>query len=293
MTSLDDRLRSGRPVLIDGGTGTELERRGVPMVENAWCAMGALTHPDVLRDIHRSYIDVGAELVITNTFATARHLLEWGGLAEHFEELNRRGVELAREARDAAGREGVVVAASISTSRQGGPLPPVDVARVNYADQATILAEAGADLFVAEMMRDVEHTEAVLAAMRATRLPIWLGYSTVIADDGQVCLHDGGPPLGDALAALDPTGIELVAVMHTEVGDIDASLDALQASWSGPVGVYAHSGVFEPPNWRFNDVISPEDHTTACLRWRDRGVHVLGGCCGIGPEHIAHLAAAL
>ena len=77
--------------------------------------------------------------------------------------------------------------------------------------------------------------------------------------------------------------------MHTEVEDIEACLEVLQANWSGLIGVYAHSGEFVAPNWIFNDTISPEDYAYAAKTWMGRGVQVIGGCCGIGVEHIALL----
>ena len=99
---LMDSIRAGGTVLIDGATGTEVERRGVPQLENAWNGGGALSHPDVLRSVHEDYIREGAEIVISNSFATHRHALRDAGVEDDFEALNRRGVELAIEARERA-----------------------------------------------------------------------------------------------------------------------------------------------------------------------------------------------
>ena len=140
-SALGIRLANGELILIDGATGTDIERRGVPMVENAWCGVSALTHGDDVRAVHRAHIDAGAELIIANTYASSRHLLARAGEEQHFVEINRRAVELAIEARDQAGRPEVLVAGSMSTSRQGGPFPDVEVARVNFAEQGIILAE--------------------------------------------------------------------------------------------------------------------------------------------------------
>jgi S-methylmethionine-dependent homocysteine/selenocysteine methylase len=97
--ALVQRLHDGDRILIDGATGTEIERRGIPMVDNAWNGGGALTHPDIVCQVHEDYIRCSAQIVISNTFSTSRHVLQDAGLEEHFEFLNRRGVELAREAR--------------------------------------------------------------------------------------------------------------------------------------------------------------------------------------------------
>ena len=287
-SSLADRLDAGDVVLIDGATGTDIERRGVPMVENAWCGVSALTHPDDVRAVHLAHIQAGAELIIANTYASSRHLLAWASQEEHFEEINRTAIRLALEAREQAGRPDVLVAGSLSTTRQGGPFPDLEAARANFTEQAQLHADTGADLLVLEMMRDIEYTEACLDGAYASGLPIWLGISCVI--------KDGAPWMWEETATVDAfmerfrnEPIELIAIMHSETEDIDACLDVVQAHWNGPVGVYAQTGRFDPPEWVFIDVISPQDYADACLRWRDRGVQVLGGCCGIGHEHIAHL----
>src|SRR5262245_11095456 len=93
-------IRGGKPILIDGATGTEVERRGVPQLENAWNGGGALSHPDTVRGIHEDYIRAGARIIISNTFATHRSALEDAGVADLFNAYNRRGVELACAARD-------------------------------------------------------------------------------------------------------------------------------------------------------------------------------------------------
>ena len=111
---LHARIVAGGTVLLDGGTGTELERRGVPMNERAWCGDAILGHADRLREIHEDYIRAGAEVIITNTFATARHCLEPIGLGGDVERANRVAVEVAREARERVADHDVAVAGSIS-----------------------------------------------------------------------------------------------------------------------------------------------------------------------------------
>jgi len=76
VSRLEQRLAGGGVVILDGATGTELERRGVPMDGQAWSATANLTHPDVVRSVHEDYIRAGADVIITNTFATARNLLD-------------------------------------------------------------------------------------------------------------------------------------------------------------------------------------------------------------------------
>ncbi|MEL7158320.1 MAG: homocysteine S-methyltransferase family protein, partial [Actinomycetota bacterium] len=219
-----------------------------------------------------------------------RHILADAGLGHRFEELNRESVRLAIEARNEAaselGRPPVAVAGSVSTTVQGAGAPPIEVARVNFADQVAIQAEAGVDLFILEMMRDLEQTGVILDAVETTGLPVWLGFAAEVDDNGDPCLIYRGLPLGEAIDGLAGRRIEAMVLMHTEVHHIDRCLDAVLAQWDGPIGVYAHTGHFERPKWIFNGTISPDDYATAGRRWLERGVQVIGGCCGIRPDHI-------
>jgi methionine synthase I (cobalamin-dependent) len=97
---LMSRIEAGERIVIDGATGTEVDRRGVPKIENAWNGGGTLSHPEVVREIHQDYIRHGAEIVISNTFPTHRHCLRDAGVEDQFEAYNRRAVSLpSRRAR--------------------------------------------------------------------------------------------------------------------------------------------------------------------------------------------------
>ena len=98
MATLQERLERGDVVILDGAMGTELQQRGVPMDGTAWSATAMATHSDTVRAVHKDYLRAGAEVLITNSFATSRHILTPVGLGDRVKELNRRSVELAREA---------------------------------------------------------------------------------------------------------------------------------------------------------------------------------------------------
>ena len=159
---LQARLDAGGVVMIDGATGTELERRGADMDDACWCGRATLSHGDILRGIHEDYIRLGCDLVTANTFASGRAMLEPAGLGERFEEINRRAVEIALEARDraAAGRP-VAVAGSMShmvpiaagaDRRDPESVPEAARAGAMFAEMAGLLADAGVDLILMEMM---------------------------------------------------------------------------------------------------------------------------------------------
>ena len=278
-------LQNGDRILIDGATGTEIESRGVPMVDNAWNGGGTLTHPDIVRQVHEDYIKSGAQIVISNTFSTSRHVLSDAGLEEHYEFLNRRSVELAIEARDNLGARDVLVVGGITHWSFTDQVPPLDQLKANTKEQALIMAQAGADLIILEMMADIERTLVMLEAAQKTGLPVWVGFSCRLDESGVPVLLDG-PRLSDGVMAIKDQGVLVVTIMHTEVDYIDACLKVLKSCWEGPVGVYAHSGKFVAPNWIFDGVISPKDYAQAAKSWLEQGVQIVGGCCGIGVDHI-------
>ena len=292
MFELERRMGEGEVVILDGATGTELEKRGVPMDDAAWCAAALVTHPGTVREVHEDYIRAGADVVITNTFPTSRHVLEPAGLGERFTELNELAVELAKQARENAAERPVYLAGSISTfsARHDNALQPPEVeARANYREQAEVLAEAGVDLIALEMLRDVRQAGYAVEGAVATGLPAWAGFSCKRDEDGTVVLWDGEHTLAEALEDVPLWGVSVVSVMHTLVEDAPAALHEVARGWDGLVGAYPHAGRFVMPNWQFTDEISPRGFADEALRWLDADARAIGGCCGIGPEHIRML----
>ncbi|MEE2778847.1 MAG: homocysteine S-methyltransferase family protein [Acidobacteriota bacterium] len=292
--SWEEKLACGEVVVIDGGTGTELQRRGVPMDEASWCGAAMVTHEDVVREVHLDYIRAGAEVIITNTFGTTRLMLEAAGFGDRVGEINRRAVEIAREAVVASGRE-VAVAGSISAMPghfNRTTYPGLDAELDSYREVATIFAEAGADLLALEMMEETTHAPLAVQAACETGLPVWLGVSCRLCEvAGELVSFDHERlPFEDVLDALIPFEPTVVNVMHSEIRAVPTAIEMVQQRWHGPIGVYPESGHFQMPDWQFVDVISPDDLAAEAAGWVNAGVRLLGGCCGTGPEHVAALA---
>ena len=296
MEQLSQRISQGDVIILDGGTGTELDRRGVPMHGLAWCAAALRTHPAVVRQVHEDYIRAGADVVITNTFASARHTLERTELADEVRDLNTRAVNLAKEARESAAEDRqVYVAGSVSISFRPDEEPSAGYIKSSYREQAHLLAEAGADLLVMEMMTDVEQAADAIEAAVSTGLPIWVGFSCRMNEDGSqvVLLRSKGETFAQALETLLPLGGSLVSVMHSRIEDTASGLRVVQDGWNGPIGAYPESGKFVMPNWQFDQIVSPEELLGRAKQWVQMGVQLIGGCCGIGPEHIRVLKEGL
>src|SRR5262245_59742548 len=127
------QLEAGKVIILDGATGTELQHHGVPMHGFAWSAAALDTHPETVRAVHQDYIRAGADVIITNSFSTARHVLEPAGLGDRVRALNQRAVALAQAAREnaATGRP-VAIAGSISSFRADDT--PAEQLEANYRE---------------------------------------------------------------------------------------------------------------------------------------------------------------
>jgi methionine synthase I (cobalamin-dependent) len=283
----DDRV-----LVIDGGMGSELEARGAPMDHDAWCALANLDAPDLVREIHEDYMRAGADVIIANTFPCNRIAMEAAGHGHRVEEMNRAAVDAAREAREraAAGRP-VAIAGSMSIWGPYEEAPRDEAPREAlvldvYREQAAMLAGAGVDLIVLEML-DVRWGAALTAA-RETGLPVWAGIWAHLDPDGRPITPKVGTPLADDLPALldGGDGVDAVLVMHSAIGATLPALDLVARHWSGPRGAYPHAGHFERPSWIFDD-IAPSALADEAEGWIDQGARLVGGCCGTRPDHIA------
>lgn len=300
MAAIRQRLAEGGAVLLDGATGTELERRGAAMSHGAWCALATETAPGLLRAIHEDYIRAGADIVVANTFSNARHMLEMAGVGDKAAALTRRAVAIAHEARANAGADRpVVVAASLShqmpmvagAARDDPALrPPPERVRANLREVAMAAAAAGAELLILEMMSRPLHIAAAIAAAEDSGLPYWCGLSARLQGSEVLSFVWEGYPFRESVAAALKGRPEAVGVMHTPVAAMAPALEVLKRSWQGPTMAYPDSGFFQMPRWRFEDVVAPADLAGHARAWRRQGVQVFGGCCGLGPDHVRALA---
>jgi homocysteine S-methyltransferase len=300
---LTTRLAAGGLLLLDGATGTELQRRGVRMHNETWCATASLTDPGILIGVHGDYILAGADIITTNTFSTNRSMLEPAGLGNRLREINRTAVQLALKARElAAVPRLVAVAGSMSHQvpvvagcdfRDPEAVPDSRTAAANFREIAEILAESGVDLILMEMMSDPDLALPAIAAAKATGLPVWVGLSARMEEDGRlVAYHRRELSFAEAAEAIIAAGGNAFGIMHSHTQAIAPGLEIIRRLWDGPLMAYPDSGSFSMPEWIFTDIIAPADLLELGRGWRDDfGVNILGGCCGLGVEHIQALAA--
>lgn len=299
VVSAFDQLRAAREdgaiLVLDGAMGTELESRGVPMDDHAWCGLANLTQPELVRAIHEDHIRAGADVVITNTFMSGLGPMQRAGASESFTEGIDNAVRAARQAVQAVAERPVAIAGSIGATRWGAP-QAVGTAGLHdgYARQVDLLAEGGVDVIALEMVTDVRLALPALGAALASGLPVWLGLSVQVAgrDSGE---YDSLPDIDGARAVAEACltdELDAVTVMHTDIEDVAAGLGLVAPLWSGAVGVYPHHGRWRRPHWGFDDV-DPDLLVELARTWVELGAGMLGGCCGLRTRHVAALRAAV
>jgi S-methylmethionine-dependent homocysteine/selenocysteine methylase len=298
------KLDRGDLIILDGGTGTDIQRRGVPMHGETWCAEANLTHPHVVQAVHEDYIRAGSDVITINTYPTSPLLFDALGRADDVTRIDRVAIDIAKRAREsaAAGRS-VAIAGSMSVMRPavagsdrtagGGRSWSKGEVRALYRAKAETMKAAGVDLIMMEMMRDTTYSVWASEAAMESGLPVWIGMALETKATGKLTGYgrpeEPGEAVIGALAALKPAALN---IMHTAIHDVDIALPLLQARTKGPMGVYPELGYFKMPDWQFAE-LSPQDFVGHCRRWRAAGVQMLGGCCGIGPAHIAALSGSL
>ena len=317
---LDQKLVAGDVIVLDGAMGSEVARYGAPMDSAAWCGVANKTHPDVVRQVHEDYIRAGADVITTNTFATCRHVLDGAGLGDETVAINRRAVELAREARDrVAADRPIAVAGSMSAMMAWVPgtisadpryAPTADQEATNFYEMADALADAGVDLIIMEMMLDLVHAKRAIGAALATGLPVWIGMSCTQRPDGRMIgwdvraeesasrlLEDQQPrpevPLETLIDEFMALGGTVAGIMHSAISSTAPGLDVLFQRWSGPVMAYPEMLDVKPTDADTRGPVSPEAFAGHCRRWVEGGVQIIGGCCGTSVEHIRRMVDAL
>ena len=291
-----EKLLKKELVILDGAIGTEILRRNV-----TWADHQLANKPDFVRGIHTDYIRAGADVLSTNSFQLCRR-----ALFNHFrddahrrhigaadldgraEKLLAASVRLAIEARDQAhtGRP-VAVAAAVTTLEwcfRPDLAPSAEQARREYAEVFQIVKEAGADLVLLETVNSIGEARVALEAAKQIGLPCWVAF--VPDEQGRLFT---GETLENAVAALEPLGVDAILVNCAPPDDITAGMKRLASSARVPVGAYPHIGRFDPPEWMFTTEYPPAKYVTEAAHWKQMGAGILGGCCGTTPDHIAEL----
>ena len=279
-----------RIAVADGGWSTQLQMRGVPadvMAETA-----NLTHPDVVIELGRAYLDAGAQFITTNTFAANRFSIERREITYSVDDINRRGAELAREAIGSAdawvagsiGPSGKILAVREATEEQLTPL---------FEEQARALAAGGADVIVLETFSELAEILLALSVVKkATGLPV---ITSMSFDSGpQRTRTMMGAQAGECAAALEDAGADVIGCnCGAGVNHVLPAVVALRAGTSRPLWVKPNAGMPELQDGQAVYTQSADEFVSFLPPIIDAGADVIGGCCGSGPEHIRRVAKLL
>jgi S-methylmethionine-dependent homocysteine/selenocysteine methylase len=292
-------------VVLDGGMGRQLERAGAPFRQPEWSALALIEAPGTVLAAHKAFIAAGAEVITTNSYALVPFHIGEARFAAEAGRLASLAGQLARE----AAQESAVV------PRVAGSLPPLfgsyrpdlfDAARAPaMLDLLVAALLPHVDLFLAETMSCIAEALAACAAVRGTGKPAWVSFT--LAETGGSPRLRSDEPVRDAVAAAVEAGARAVLfncsppeVMGAAVDVARTVLDGMPGHEALPVGVYANAFPENDGDTDANDGISavrddlsPARYASWAGDWRRRGASLIGGCCGIGPEHICALPGRL
>ncbi|WP_459747883.1 homocysteine S-methyltransferase family protein [Pseudomonas sp. 3A(2025)] len=292
-------------VILDGGMGRELQRRGAPFRQPEWSALALTEAPEAVIAVHAAYIDSGAQVITSNSYAVVPFHIGDERFAREGEALAATAGQLARQAADANGAN-VLVA---------GSLPPLfgsyrpdlfDAEQANQILQPLVrgLSEH-VDLWLAETQSSIVEARTIRAGLPADGKPFWLSFTLQDEDVDETPRLRSGEPVADAARAAAELGVATLLFNCSQPEVIGAAIDAARAVFAElgvdiGVGAYANAFPPQPKDATANDGLDelredldPEGYQQWAANWVKRGATHIGGCCGIGPEHIAVLATRL
>jgi methionine synthase I (cobalamin-dependent) len=293
MTFLTSLSQSSQ-LILDGATGTELNRRGVDTGLPLWSANALMNDRDakILQQIHEDYLRAGADIITTNTFRTHRRALAPSGNADRALELTHRAVDIARAAIASVKSDSPkFVAGSISTLEdcyRPDLVPPDDELRAEHSERIHHLIECGVDLILIETINTIR--EAVIMAKLATITGTPVIVSFVCDRVGKIL---SGETLTEAANQLLPLGISAIGVNCGPTPNLAKPLAELQIACGKdfPLIAYGNIGYAdEEVGWVNTDTENPKAYCEHAIHWP---VKIVGGCCGTTPQHIAELKLAL
>jgi homocysteine S-methyltransferase len=280
-------------LISDGGLATELEARGLDLSDRLWSAKLLADAPQEIAAVHAAFFRAGAAIATTASYQASLEGFAARGIDRNEAAgLLRRSVELAKAARDEAGADGLIVAASVGpygaaladgSEYRGRYGLSVAALRRWHRPRLEILAAAGADVLACETVPDVDEAEALVDLVRSAGVPAWLSYTI----DGTTTR--AGQPLADAFAvAAGVPEIVAVGVNCCAPDDVLPAIGLARAAGK-PVVVYPNSGErWDGRAWTGRRTFSAQ----LAAEWVAAGARIVGGCCRVGPADIAEVRRA-
>ena len=285
-------------MILDGGMGQELVARA-GKATSLWSVQALLDAPEVVRQVHDEYFAAGADIATTNSYSVLPDRLEPHGMLDRLEELARLACQLAADAREAHGSG--MVAGGLGPqgfSYQPDKAPPAEQAAEAYAKLAQIHAQY-VDVHLLETMSSVDQARGGLMGAGVTGKPVWVALS--VRDDDGTRLRSG-ELLSDVMPLLEGFNPAAVFINCSKPEAVDTAVPILAKS-GRVVGAYANG--FTGIAADFNKVgatvdmlsarrdLGPNAYADFADGWAANGATIIGGCCEVGPAHIAELSRRL
>jgi homocysteine S-methyltransferase len=293
-------------IVLDGGLASELEARGHDLSDALWSARLLLDDPEAIRDVHRAYLDAGADCVTSGSYqATVEGFRRRGIGAEEARARLRLSVELALQARDdfwraaPSGRRRPLVAASVGpygAARADGSEYTGDYDRDEaglidfHRERFALLADAGADLLACETLPSRIEARVLLRLLDETsHVHAWFSFTA--RDAAHI---SDGTPIAEVARELDHERVVGIGINCLPPPLVPGLLAELRAVTDRPLVAYPNSGeAWDSTARRWGGAPDGFDPAEACLGWRDAGARLLGGCCRVGPATIARMRRRL
>jgi homocysteine S-methyltransferase len=291
---LKKRLAEGKRVLMDGGMGSEIEHRGFPTTLPLWSAEALLTHPEVVLQIYKDYIEAGAEIIITDTFRTTRRAFAQKGIAEQAAPTTALACTLAHQAREGTHSEReIFIAGSVAPLEDCySPelTPPQPIIEAEYTEIVAQLQQGNVDFILLETMITARETLSGARAAQQHGLPFAVSFCC----NDQLALL-GGEPLQEVIRALEPFRPLFIGVNCVSIEIATHAVRHLRAMTTLPISVYAQGdGLADgEAGWKMAEEQHLQAYLQAAPRWLATGVQILGGCCGTTPAYIRALRQLL
>ena len=287
---LKDQLNKGRIIIMDGGTGSEITTRGVKTSLPLWSAQALLTHPKVVKQIHKDYIKAGAQIIITNTFRTTKRTFKKADLENKAQEVTILACKLAKEAAFGSGRK-VWVAGSIAPLEDCySPhlVPSLRDLKKEHLENAKNLKKGKVDFILLETMIKIDEVVSACEAARKIKLP--LAVSFCCNDRAQLL---SGESLEDAVEVVEKFNPIFVSVNCMPPETISKVIKKLRRITKLPIGAYGQGvGVVDgDQGWVSKGENSTRSYSQYAKEWVENGAQVIGGCCGTNPLYIKKLSS--
>jgi homocysteine S-methyltransferase len=284
-------------VLLDGGLGQELVRRSGDRPTNLWSTQVMVDHPGIVQALHADYFAAGATVATTNTYCVHHDRLEGTGLAGRFGDLHAAALREALAARP-AGRRVAGSIGPLEASYRPDKHPPHDIAVPRYAEVARAIGPH-VDFIICETVASLAHARAVLEGAKSGGRPVWL--SVTVSDTDGTKLRSG-EPTAEACAVAREGGAQALLANCSAPEAMPAALTALKAAGL-PFGAYANGFTMITEDFlkdkptvdvlRPRRDLGPDAYAAHAMGWIGQGATIVGGCCEVGPDHIATLARAI